>query len=45
MSLITLTITVDTEGADEETDALSSAISNLEYDGYGVISYREEVNK
>lgn len=32
----TLIITVETDGADIDTEAMASAISNLEYDGYTV---------
>lgn len=36
MSIHKLTILINDEYADEDTDPIASAVSNLEYDGYTI---------
>jgi len=42
MSMVKITVTVDTDGADEDSDPIGTVISNLEYDNFTVISYTVE---
>lgn len=37
-----LTIHIADKYADEDTDALASAVSNLEYDGFKILNYKIE---
>ena len=37
-----LTIHIADKYADDDTEALSSAVSNLEYDGFKIINYKIE---
>ena len=45
MSIWKLTIVVDDTETDEGSNAIATAVSNLEYDGYKIISWEEEVVK
>lgn len=45
MTKYKLTIVLDDSGADDNTDPISSAVSNLEYDNYGIISATIEKSK
>ena len=42
MTIKKLLITVDDSLSDEDTDALTSAVSNLKYDGYTIIKAKEK---
>jgi hypothetical protein len=42
MSKWKLTIVVDDEYADQESNPIATAVSNLEYDNYKIISWEEE---
>jgi len=44
MAVHKLVILVDDSDANEDTDPLSSALSNLEYDGYEVIQFSSELD-
>ena len=44
MAVHKLVIVVDDSDANEDTDPLSSALSNLEYDGYEVIQSSIEID-
>ncbi len=42
MSKWKLTIVVDDEYADQESNPIATAVSNLEYDSYKIVSWEEE---
>ena len=42
MSKWKLTIVVDDEYADQESNPIATAVSNLEYDNYKIVSWEEE---
>jgi hypothetical protein len=45
MSKWKLTIVIDDTDADDGSNPISTAVSNLEYDGYKIISWEEESNE
>jgi len=45
MSKWKLTIVIDDTDADDGSNPISTAVSNLEYDGYKIVSWEEESNE